>query len=159
MAKKRVAKDESEQKVLDDIREFGQHVLAVAEDDEGPGFIYSIGLFENYAHPEIIIIGLRQELAHLLINNIAFDIKEGKIFSPGEFHEGVLDDFLCYFAAVHPEHYRDFVGWARWYYGGDDFPLVQCIYPTTNGVFPWEKDFPENSKWSCQMLASPPREH
>ena len=159
MAKKRVAKDESEQKVLDDIREFGQHVLAVAEDDEGPGFIYSIGLFENYAHPEIIIIGLRQELAHLLINNIAFDIKEGKTFSPGEFHEGVLDDFLCYFAAVHPEHYRDFVGWARWYYGGDDFPLVQCIYPTTNGVFPWEKDFPENSKWSCQMLASPPREH
>jgi hypothetical protein len=159
MAKKRVAKDESEQKVLDDIREFGQHVLAVAEDDEGPGFIYSIGLFENYAHPEIIIIGLRQELAHLLINNIAFDIKEGKTFTPGEFHEGVLDDFLCYFAAVHPEHYRDFVGWARWYYGGDDFPLVQCIYPTTNGVFPWEKDFPENSKWSCQMLASPPREH
>jgi len=159
MAKKRVAKDESEQKVLDDIREFGQHVLAVAEDDEGPGFVYSIGLFENYAHPEIIIIGLRQELAHLLINNIAFDIKEGKTFTPGEFHEGVLDDFLCYFAAVHPEHYRDFVGWARWYYGGDDFPLVQCIYPTTNGVFPWEKDFPENSKWSCQMLASPPREH
>ena len=159
MAKKRVAKDESEQKVLDDIREFGQHVLAVAEDDVGPGFVYSIGLFENYAHPEIIIIGLRQELAHLLINNIAFDIKEGKTFTPGEFHEGVLDDFLCYFAAVHPEHYRDFVGWARWYYGGDDFPLVQCIYPTTNGVFPWEKDFPENSKWSCQMLASPPREH
>ena len=159
MPKKRVASDESEQKALDDIREFGHHLIAVGEKDEGPGFVYSIGLFENYAHPEIIIIGLRQKFAHILINNIAFDIKEGKTFTSGEFHEGVLDDFLCYFGEVAADQYREYVGWARWFYGGDGFPLVQCVYPTTNGVFPWESEFPEDLRWSCQMLASPPKEH
>jgi hypothetical protein len=159
MPMKRIAKDESEQKALDDIREFGLHVIGVAEDEAGPGFAYSIGLFENYAHPEIIIIGLRQELAHILINNIAFDIKEGKTFTPGEFHQGVLDNFLCYFGEVPLERCRDYVGWAQWFYGGDGFPLVQCIYPDTKGVFPWEPEFPEDLKQNCELLTSPPIEH
>lgn len=78
------AADRFEQKALDDIRDHGLHIIGVAEDDEAPGFAYSIGLFENYAHPEIIIIGLKQDLAQLLLNNMAFDIKEGKTFAPGE---------------------------------------------------------------------------
>lgn len=159
MTRKRVAEDEFEQKALDDIREFGLHIIGVAEDDEGPGFVYSIGLLENYAHPEVIIIGLRQELAHILLNNMAFDIKGGKTITPGEFHEGVLDNFLCYFGSVSTEYYREYVGWASWFYGGDNFPLLQCVYPTVQGIFPWEKNFPEELKWSCQLLTSPPKEH
>lgn len=159
MPSKRTAKDESEQKVLDDIRHHGLHVINVWEDENGPGFCYSIGLFENYAHPEIIIIGLRPELAHTLLNNMAFDIKQGKTFTPGEFHEGVLDDFLCYFGEVPKFHHRDYVGWAHWFYGEDNFPLVQCIYPTVKGIFPWERDFPEDTIWNCPMLTSPPKEH
>lgn len=155
----RKAKDESEQKAIDDISKHGLHVIAVAEDDNGPGFAYSIGLFENYAHPEIIIIGQKTDLAHLLLNNLAFDIKEGKTFTAGEFHEGVLDDFLCYFGEVLREHFREFVGWARWYYEGDNFPLVQCVYPTVQGIFPWQKDFPEETRWNCPLLIATPKEH
>ena len=155
----REAKDETEQKAIDDIREHGLHVVAVAEDDEGPGFAYSIGLFENYAHPEIIIMGLKVDLAHLLLSNMAFDIKAGMSFTAGEFHEGILDDFLCYFGEVPREHFREFVGWARWFYQGDNFSLVQCVYPTVKGIFPWEKDFPEETRWHCPMLTDPPKEH
>ncbi len=32
------------------------------------------------------------------------------------------------------------------YYGDDNFPLIQCVYPTVKGIFPWEKDWPENIK-------------
>lgn len=153
------AADRFEQKALDDIRDHGLHIIGVAEDDEAPGFAYSIGLFENYAHPEIIIIGLKQDLAQLLLNNMAFDIKEGKTFAAGEFHEGVLDDFLCYFGEVPKKHFGEFVGWARWYYEGDNFRLIQCVYPTIKGKFPWEKDFPEDARWYRQMLTDPPKEH
>src|SRR5688500_10120003 len=103
----RVARDKSEQKTLDNVRKFGLEVVYVGEDDEGPGFAYSIGLFENYAHPEVIIVGLRRELSHTVLNNIAYDIKNGKSFTSGEFHEDVLDDFLCYFGNVPKEKYRD----------------------------------------------------
>lgn len=155
----REAKDEHEQKAIDDINTHGLHVVAVAEDDEGPGFAYSIGLFENYAHPEIIIVGLKTDLAHLLLNNMAFDIKEGKTMTAGEFHEGVLDDFLCYFGEVPQKHFRDYVGWARWFYEGDNFPLLQCVYPTVTGIYPWEKSFPEDTRWLCPLLTDPPKEH
>ena len=155
----RVAKDESEQKALDNIREYGLHIIGVAEDSTGPGFAYSVGLFENYVHPEIIIFGLKTDLAHLLLNNMAFDIMEGRTFTPGEFHDNVLDDFLCYFGNVDRTHYKDFVGWASWFYRGDDFPLLQCVYPTRQNVFPWQKDFPEETKWFCPLLIQPPKEH
>jgi hypothetical protein len=153
------AKDEHEQKTLDDISKHGLHVIGVAEDEEGPGFVYSIGLFENYAHPEVIIIGLKQSLGHNLLNDMANDIKQGKTFTAGDFHEDLLDDFLCYFGEVPRKHYREYVGWARWFYEGDNFPLLQCVYPTVSGKFPWEKDFPEDARWFCQMLVDPPKEH
>jgi hypothetical protein len=153
-----VGKDKSEQKALDDIREYGLHIIMVGEDDKGPGFAYSIGLFENYAHPEVIIIGLKPELSHRLLNNMAYDIKEGKTFSTGEFHEDILDDFLCYFGDVPQNKYRDYVGWDCWYYEGDDFPLIQCVYPTVKGIFPWEPIFPEDARWFCEMLCEPPRD-
>jgi len=155
----KVAKDKNEQKALDDIREHGVHIIHVHDDGEGPGFTYSIGLFENYAHAEVIIIGLKLDLSRVLINNMAYDIKEGKTFTTGEFHSDVLDDFLCYFGDVPRSKYRDHVGWNRWYYEGDDFPLIQCVYPTVKGIFPWESNFPDDARSFCEMLCEPPKEH
>ncbi|HQU90846.1 MAG TPA: DUF4262 domain-containing protein, partial [Pyrinomonadaceae bacterium] len=70
-----------------------------------------------------------------------------------------LDDFLCYFGEVPGEHFRDYVGWARWFYQGDNFRLLQCVYPTVHGIFPWENDFPEDTRWHCPMLIDLPKEH
>jgi len=69
--------DEGEKKLVADIEELGWHVLKVLEDDNGPGFVYSVGLFKTFNHPEIIIVGLKLDLAHILINNIGVDIKNG----------------------------------------------------------------------------------
>ena len=43
-------------KVLSDIEEYGWHVVKVMEDNSGPGFCYSIGLFKTFGHPEIMIV-------------------------------------------------------------------------------------------------------
>ena len=155
----RVAKDEAERKALKNIKDYGLHVLHVFEDDDHPRFSYSVGLFETYLHPEIIIIGLKFELAHTLINNMAYEIKNGKNFTVGEFHEGVLDNYLCYFGEVPKSEYSEYVGWALWFYEGDNFRLTQCVYPTVSGKFAWEKDFPEDARFSCKLLIEPPKEH
>jgi len=155
----RTATDKAEQKALDDVTEYGLHIIHVAEDEIGPCFTYSIGLFENYLHPEVIIIGLKQEVAHATLNNLAYDIKRGKTYTAGEFHEGAVDNFLCYFGDVPKSNYREYVGWARWFYGGDEIPLIQCVYPTVTGVFPWNKNFPEEARWFCQLLTEAPKEH
>jgi len=153
------ARDEGESQVISDIKKYGVHIVQVMEDEEHPRFAYTIGLFENYLHPEVIIIGLKDELTEILLNNIAYDVKNGKTYTANEFHEGVLDDFLCYFGEVPKSEYKDYVGWAIWFYKGDAFPLVQCVYPTVTGIFPWEKNFPEDTKFLAKMITEMPKEH
>ncbi|MNL71313.1 hypothetical protein D3C87_1964450 [compost metagenome] len=36
--------------------------------------------------------------------------------------------------------YRDYVGYARWYYEGNDFTLYQIVWPSRDGHFPWDTD-------------------
>ncbi|HEY0049796.1 MAG TPA: DUF4262 domain-containing protein [Pyrinomonadaceae bacterium] len=155
----RTAKNEAERKTISDVKNYGLHIVYVFEDEENPGFAYSVGLYENYLHPEIIIIGLKQEISHTLLNNIAYDIKNGKNFTAGEFHEGVLDDFLCYFGELPKSKYEEYVGWAMWFYKGSDFPLIQCVYPDIEGKFVWNKGFPEEAGFFCRLLIKPPAEH
>ena len=143
---KKTASDQSEQKVLDDIAQHGYHVVHVLQDDEGPGFSYSVGLYATYKHPEIIFIGLKPDLAHLLISNMAYDIQHGKPYESSKMYPDILDDFECMILEVSKENYQFYVGFDIWYYEGTDFPLLQCIYPTVDGIFPWEDAWPEEIK-------------
>lgn len=138
--------DEGETKLIADIGQFGWHVLKVLEDDKGPGFAYSVGLFKTFKHPEIIIVGLKLDLAHILINNIGEDIKNGKHFQSGQSYTDILDDFKCLMLDVTKDNYKEYVGYGRWYYQGDNFPLLQCIYPTVKGIYPWETEWPSDIK-------------
>ncbi len=140
----------SEQEVFDHVEKYGCHVVSVFGGEnlqKEPPFTYSIGLFKNFQLPEIIIIGLKTELAHVLINNICYDYKKGKSLKLGAFNSDILDHFDCMVVEVDKKFYPDYFGWARWFYKNDDFPVAQIIYPTVKGVFPWEKDFPANVQY------------
>ena len=39
------------------------------------------------------------------------------------------------------QHYVEHLGWSRWFYGGDEFPCVQLIWPDRSNIFPWEAGF------------------
>ncbi|MBS1522761.1 MAG: DUF4262 domain-containing protein [Bacteroidetes bacterium] len=135
-----------DQKLLEDIEKHGLHVLHILGEEDFPPFSYSVGLYKNYNHPEIIIIGLKQQLGHIIINNIAEDIKNGIKYDPFSWSDNILDDYKCLFIPVDKSNYEEYVGYDRWYYKGDNFPLLQCIYPTTKGIYPWEDAWPDNIK-------------
>lgn len=136
--------EELDKEIQNNIDLYGLNVRHVIEDKKGPAFSYSIGLFKSYGHPEIIIIGLKSQLSQILLNNIAFDIKGGKVFTPLKYEADVLDNFDCYFVEVEKSNYDDYVGGAQRYYGSDNFPLLQCIYPTTKGIYPWQSEWPDS---------------
>ena len=146
--------DEKDQKLFDDIEKYGLHVLHIFGEEDYPPFSYSVGLYKTYNHPEIIIIGLKQQLAHIIINNIAEDIKNGIKYDPFSWSSDILDNFKCLFIPVSKSNYKEYVGYDRWYYKGDDFPLLQCIYPTTKGIYPWEEAWPDDIK-KLQPLLGP----
>ena len=131
---------------LKHVNEFGLTVIHVIADEKGPGFSYSIGLYKNYNHPEIIMIGLKRETMHVIINNIAEDIKKGKIYIPFLAYDDILNDYECFFIEVKKDNYIDYVGQAINFYKSDDFPLLQCVYPDKSGVYPWQDEWHKSLK-------------
>jgi len=129
-----------QKKIVEDIQKYGWHVIKVLEDEAAPAFGYSIGLFKTFTHPEILIVGLNLNLIHEIINDIGKDVKSGKIYTSLAFYPHLTGGFECYFTQVKQEFYEQYVGQALWYYDNNSFPLLQCIYPTTKGTYPWEKD-------------------
>ena len=138
------------------IKNHGLHVIKVLEDENNPPFGYSIGLFETYRHPEILIIGLKLDFIHSLINTIADEIKEGTAFENGKYYSEILDDFNCYFTTVENSHYEEYVQQAINFYKGSDFPLLQCIYPTVKNIYPWQMEWPADITHLQPVLGKAP---
>ena len=140
--------DEQDQIIFDNIEKYGCHIIHVLAVDNLPNFSYSIGLFETYQKPEIIIIGLKQNIQQVLLNNIAYDYKEGRVLESGKMHGDILDDYECLLLDVEKKHYDEYVGQAIDYYKEKKFPLIQIIWPTPSNMYPFDKDAPDGfKKW------------
>jgi hypothetical protein len=99
-----------DRKLLSDIVEFGWHVALIPEDDEGTAFAFSIGLFTNFGHPEVILFGLGIEALHGIINLIGEEVRQGRRFAEGEVASGIIEGFDVGFREVSPKHYAEYLG-------------------------------------------------
>lgn len=137
------------------VEKFGLSVMHISEDEIGPAFSYSIGLFQTYKHPEIILFGLPQEFRQVIINNCAIKIKEGETYKPDELYGDILPDYDCVFKVVPSEWYDDYVGQAQSFYHGSSFPLLQCVWPDLTRKFPWMPGFNESWRKRQPLLYGP----
>jgi hypothetical protein len=143
-----------EEKCLADIERYDLHVLKVHGDSEWPEFAYSVGLFQRFGVPEIIILGLKGDLAHSLLNEIASRARQGTRFVAGDTIHDLLEGFEVVLRPV-PKHFIEpHFGWAIWLYGNEDFPALQLVYPTTSGVWPWDSSASESLKTLQPILES-----
>jgi hypothetical protein len=129
-----------DQKVRSNIEKYGCHVIHVlpTKDDDHSPFAYSIGIEHSAGQPEIFLIGLKQPLAHSLINLYCRRVREGERFDHGQTVLGFLEGFECQFRSVHRSHYDDYLGQNMSFYGNSDFRVLQLVYPNTSGIWPWD---------------------
>ena len=144
--------DERDKKALDDIENYGCHVLKVAEGEGEPAFTYSIGINKRQNKPDIVILGLKTELAHSIVNNYKDRLLEGESFVPGKFYSDFLEGFDVCFVKVAKSHYKEYFGWGLWLHEGDDFDVLQMVWPTTDGVWPWDDGKSEYYQWVQPIL-------
>ncbi|WP_428241178.1 DUF4262 domain-containing protein [Gynuella sp.] len=144
--------DDKEENALNDIKEYGCHVLSILEEDNLPGFSYSIGIEKSEGEPEVIVYGLKPEIRQYLVNEYNHRIKAGERFIPGRFYSGFLGDFDVTFIEVSEQHYREHFGWANWLYHGNEFKVLQMIWPTTTGVWPWDAETSDDYNWAQPIL-------
>ena len=50
--------DESDVKLLSAMKDYGGHVVGTAEDDDGPDYAFTAGMFQIHEAPGICIVGL-----------------------------------------------------------------------------------------------------
>ena len=151
-----IGEDKSEQKVIDDIANFGWHCVNILADGEHVAYSFTVGLFHSYGHPELIIFGLPSETAHQVLAIAADAAKSGSPLDLAQTTDALLNNYHCCFAEVPLTEYYEHVGYCRWYYQGNDFPLYQIIWPSRSGLFPWHHQATNEFKASQPVIAQAP---
>lgn len=125
-----------------DIERFGWHWVAVPGEGGSPGFLFTIGLWKTYHHPELLLFapGDPQELSGGL-TAMAKRIAAGETFSDKKTFEGLFGNFPGSLRRVDKSWYAEFVGTAMGVYESDDFPVLQVVWPDKNSLFPWQPGF------------------
>jgi hypothetical protein len=144
--------DDRDRKLLADIARVGWAVIGINAEEEGPAYAFSVGLFHTFSAPELLIMGLRIPTAMHLINDIGASIRTGRRFEAGGRYEDIAEGFPVEFTAVMKRHYRDYLGYAQWFYQGVEFPVLQCVWPDKKGVFPWEPGYDTGCFWFQRLL-------
>jgi hypothetical protein len=132
--------DQSEQKLLSDIREYGWHAVMIQADEKSPGWGFTVGFFHSYRHPELVITGLKAEITHQFLRLFSVPIMAGKVYKPGD-KVTDIGSYPFLFVSVPTCFYRDYLGFAIWFYKPTEFPVLQVVWPDKAGRFPWEADY------------------
>jgi hypothetical protein len=131
--------DEHERNVVANIREHGWFDHQVAAEPGYKGFHYTTGFWKTANSPELIVFSLK--IAHDILWNLYKRARAGEDLPVGQPVPDVLGGVDVMFLPVDKKHYREHLGWNRWFYGGDDFPCLQLVYPDLENVFPWQPGF------------------
>jgi len=118
------------------------HVRPTCTDRAHLGFSYTIGIFDTCGKPEVITVGLTVEVAGYLLNEAARRLREGIDLTIGR-HRDMIGDVECEFRPVSFRWVKHVMNLAMWYYGENEFPVLQAVYPDLQNRFPEERGFDE----------------
>ena len=147
-----VGDDAHEQKVIDDVAEYGWHCVNILADGEDGPYSFTVGLQKSYGHPELIIFGLPSGVSHEILSLAAEAIQRGQPIDLESSTDEFLNDYECVFVPVPVAEYHQHVGYCRWYYEGNDFLLYQIVWPSRDGHFPWHPAATESFRSNQPVL-------
>ena len=133
--------DGMEDIVLDNVVEHGWHVMLVSGDEDSYGFAYSIGLSHTHGQPELVCFGLDLDVMHSMINAVGERIANGLQIADGDRIAGVIEGYDCILKRMQSSKFGEYLGYARWFYEGDDFEALQVVWPDKGGRFPWDPGY------------------
>ena len=143
----------NDERVAADIKKFGCHVISVF-DPEGntPSFSYSVGIQACTGAAEAIVVGVRSSLGHSMVNAYNDQVRRGTQFKRGVLYEGFLEGFAIYVEPAKPTLLKEYTLGCNRYYKARPFSVVQLVYPSTTGVWPWQSGATEWFKVNQPML-------
>jgi hypothetical protein len=111
------------------IARYGWSITMVPEDEEGPGFAYTVGLWQGFGHPELLVQGLPLEVMFAVLNIAGERIRSGERLSAGYIDRDLLEEAACGYRAIAASKHGEYMGAAIRHYGHGDFEALQLIWP------------------------------
>jgi Domain of unknown function (DUF4262) len=144
---------ENDKRVAADVEKYGCHVISVFDPEERlPTFSYSVGIQATSGAPEAIVIGVRSNLGHAMINEYNDQVRKGAQFKRSTQYQGFLEGFNIYIEPARAALLSEYTLGCTRFYKDKGYSVVQLIYPTTSGVWPWQKAASEWFKSNQPML-------
>ena len=138
--------DDFDRKMFKNILEFGCQIIAVEATASSVEFAYSVGLYLNFLHPEILIMGISSQACHHAINRISREAAAQRIVKEGDQRTDLFEiPKPVKFVSVDKARYYDYLGYAAWFYRSlmfsspplePKFPVLQALWPDNNLLFP-----------------------
>ncbi len=83
---------------------------------------------------------------HSVLNVAGEAIKAGHRYEPDTDVEEFLEGYPCRLVVFPRTAYRAFLGYACWFYRGEESETLQCVWPDRAGRYPWAADAPAEFK-------------
>lgn len=145
--------DADERSFVDSVRTHGWFGTHVFEDADGPGFSYTTGFWHKFSFPELILFALPREVSHEIFWSFYNDLEAQNRFAVNEPISEILNGYDVIIREVRPDHFAEYLGWNRWFYGGDNFKACQVFFPDKSGKFPWSEDISPEFRQLQPILA------
>jgi Domain of unknown function (DUF4262) len=141
------SEDDRDRKMFRDILEHGCEIIGIEPDHLVPDYSFSVGLYLNFLHPEILIMGVSMNACAHTINRLCEEAADGKMLQSGDTRSDLFDvPRPVRFVPVPQERYFDYLGTAVWFYRSllwkvppvaeHKFPVLQAVWPDPEGFYP-----------------------
>jgi hypothetical protein len=152
------------QEMKEKIKQYGWYAIGVfpceGDVDPVPPFTYTVGLWKTFGHPELVVSGVDNRIAHAILTGIIdTHIKPpaaggtGTGVDTGRAYDGVLQDgYQVAFRQLTVEQIKEKCGWGHVYYEGQEYPVFQCLLPDKERRFPWDEGFEDPEGAEQELL-------
>ncbi|MFJ2030794.1 DUF4262 domain-containing protein [Streptosporangium sp. NPDC087985] len=132
--------DEIDRSTMRHVRERGWGVIMVPEDEDGPGWAFTVGLWHTFRSPEAAMFGLRVDVMKNCLNTLADEVAAGRHLVDGQERDDVIRDYPVVARTVDTSWYRSLFGMALHFYQEPPLPFMEIVWPDAGGRFPWDAD-------------------
>lgn len=104
------------------------------------GALYTVGMMEKFAHPEVAIHGLPPMSANAILRAAVAALDGGSRFHPDRLQWDIAEGYPTKIVPVSPSNFVDWFGQAFSYHQ-DDLQMLQLVWPDREGRFPGDPDY------------------
>ncbi|MBG6100835.1 DUF4262 domain-containing protein [Micromonospora vinacea] len=122
------------------VQQHGWGVTTIPEDDKGPGWAYTIGLWHTHRMPELAIFGLDVELSQMSLNELGDRASDGVALEAEQARDDAIKGYQVHLKSIDYRWYKAFFGRAIAFYRRPPIPFLQVVWPDRQGRFHWDSD-------------------